>query len=171
MCAGVSEDMLGEAFYYQSMAADRGGEAMRQQLVLRPALDRRNFLSDLEGWTDYRQRAAQYVDELLRRRNVNDMVLLLSIYAPDDVQMPRPPYMRKDDATFLALIEVAKRNSLALPAYIATAADNLISEPSAAATPGVAARVAEIGSGWSAGAAMIDPALAMSPKFAAEACQ
>ena len=147
-CANVSPEVLSKAYEYQRMAASSGNKAYERWLVTTPAIDQQDFLSNLEAWSDYRRRADKYFSEALGKRDSEDFVLLLAVYAPRNVTSFRPPYRIADDQTFLALMQIAQRNRLPVPAEIAAAADSMFKTASRQEIDLVEGRAAELGQGW-----------------------
>lgn len=147
-CGGVSSELLSKAYDFQRMAASSGNKAYERWLVTAPAIDQKDFLSNLDAWQDYRRRADKYVSETLVNRNSEDFVLLLGVYAPRNVTSFRPPFRIADDRTFLALMKVAQRNRLQVPAEIVVAADSMFKTASRKEMDLVEGRAVELGEGW-----------------------
>lgn len=124
-CANVPAEVMQSGYEYQKAAAGSGNESMQRWLLTSPALDRQNFLAQLDDWKDYRQRADTYVKRALQRRNGDDLALLLAIYAPSNVTTIRPPYRVDDRPTFLALMNIAEQHELPVPTEIKMAAKRL----------------------------------------------
>lgn len=121
LCDGVTPEMLSEAYRFQKMTAQRGG-AYVKWLIARPEIDQQDFLSNLDAWADYRQRADAFVRSALVEQSGNDLELLLSIYSPIGATVYRPPYRVEDRVTFLALFEVAQQRGVNLSASMLAAA-------------------------------------------------
>lgn len=147
-CANVSPEVLSKGYDFQRMAASSGNKAYERWLVTTPAIDQQDFLSNLDAWQDYRWRADKYVSEALANRSSEDFVLLLGVYAPRNVTSFRPPYRIADDQTFLALMKIAQRHRLQIPAEIANAADSMFKTKSRKEMDLVEGRAAELGDGW-----------------------
>lgn len=123
-CAGVTDDMLKDAYDLQKLASSRGLRYKRW-LATNPALDQNNFVQDAERWADYRHNAARYFEQALRSRDLDDLSALILVYYPGEILLPRPPYRSPDAAKFLALYEVALANNIALPPAFAQTAGEL----------------------------------------------
>lgn len=147
-CANVPVDVLDKGYEFQRAAANSGNKAYERWLVLAPALSQQDFLSDIDGWQDYRQRAGKYVSEALANRSGEDFFILLGVYAPQSVTGIKPPYHVDDDRTFLALVKVAQQHQLNVPAEIKQAADRMFESIGGRELSLVDLRTAELGSGW-----------------------
>lgn len=147
-CAQVPATMLSKGYEFQRIAANSGNKTYGRWLVAAPALDRQNFLSNLDEWQDYRKRAGNYVSEALANRSGEDFILLLGVYAPKNVTGIRPPYQIADDQTFLALMKVAQKQGLRVPTDINAAADRIFDTLSRKEMDLIDARAAELGGGW-----------------------
>ena len=145
-CAGAGQ-VLDEGYRYQAIAANAGG-AYRRWLVVRPLLDRQNFLADIDGWKDYDTRARAYVAEALQKRSGDDLPLLVSVYAPAGVDILRPPYQVDDRITFLALSRIGGRSGVALPLALMKAADGIAAGLTREEEAAVQKRVVELGTRW-----------------------
>lgn len=150
-CANVPADVMQHGYEYQKAAAGSGDESMQRWLLAWPALDQQNFLSQLDDWKDYRQRADAYVKQALQRRNGDDLALLVAIYAPSNVTTMRPPYRVDDRQTFLALMNIANQHELPVPTEIKMAADRLHSSISRKEADLIDGRTRELQGEWKVG--------------------
>lgn len=170
VCDGVTDAMVDDAYRHQAVAAQHGGPAQQRWLAANPALDSQNFLRNLDAWRDYRRRAEQYFTQALAARRVEDLGILLAVYAPDDVMMPRPPYRVSDPVTFLALYEAAQRHNVPSFPGVGNAARDLMQNLTPAQQQQLSQRRAQVGAQWSGTA---NPGAAMGymvPPPAQEIC-
>lgn len=125
LCDGVSADMLAQAYHFQRVAAAGGDPDRLRWLILRPELDRLNFLGQLPEWADYRQRAEAYLRSAFEQQRGEDLEMLLLIHAPQHLLVPAPPYRIRDSVTFLALLDVSRARGISISPEMETAARNL----------------------------------------------
>ena len=124
-CAGIEAATTDHAFAFQRAAASNGGLKHLRWLVTSPALKQDRFVSDLDAWSEYRNEAKRYVQQALRERTVDDLPVLIAIFAPDVYRGPRPPYRVDDPATFAALVSVATRSGIEVPGDLRRLASEL----------------------------------------------
>lgn len=111
-CRGATPRDFLRIYRYQAIAFDSGRLDMRRRLVRSPGLDRIDFLSDLDGWQDYSRRAQLYAAQALRARELVDLPMLIEMHVPAGHRaIPGTPRVR-DDATFLALLDVARAHGV-----------------------------------------------------------
>lgn len=125
-CEGTEHISSETAFKFQSIAAQRGGRAQARWLAVNPALDRNNFINQLDAWQQYRDLAKNYFSSALHNPSTKDLLPLLMVYAPKNTHIPRPPYQSSDPAMFLALYDIALSQGITLPDGITDAANALI---------------------------------------------
>lgn len=126
MCADVSPSMLGHAYELQKRAAQVAPQRYSRWMASNPSLDRQNFLRQIDSWKDYRIFADAYFRRLLAERNLEDLPLLLKVYAPDSVLGVRPPFQIDDVSVFLALYQVAVSHKMQVPSDLDRAAKRLL---------------------------------------------
>ncbi|HLM52417.1 MAG TPA: hypothetical protein VK325_02215, partial [Pseudoxanthomonas sp.] len=80
-CEGVTQQQIENAFDYQLIAA-RNNPRIASWLVSRPALDRSNFVNQLDGWMQYKSFADQYLDAALKSIDPVSLPLLINAYYP-----------------------------------------------------------------------------------------
>lgn len=131
LCAGVTDAMLREAYPLQRQAAVRDPGRYARWLAANPALDRQDFVADLDRWQDYRKFATGYFQAMLQARRLEDLPLLMGVYAPVDQMGMRPPLRLEQPGVFLALYDVAQREGIALPTALREAAEQLRNAPGA----------------------------------------
>lgn len=147
-CSEVSPEQLKRGYLFQSIAANSGERKYARWLVFSPALSQQDYLESLDEWKNYRQRAERYVTEAMKIRDADDLLLLLLVYAPKNVQTLRPPYRIDDFQTFLALMEVAKQNHVAVPTELLESADLMGSNITPDERASVNRKLAELAQGW-----------------------
>jgi hypothetical protein len=125
MCEGVTQEMISHAYELQKQAAKASPDRYSGWLAANPALDKQNFLSQIESWKDYQVFAKSYYERLLESQDLKDLPLLLVVYAPNSVSGARPPYRVNDPDVFLALYSTAKKNGIKVSAGIDQAAQDL----------------------------------------------
>ena len=109
-CAGISPELYSRIYRYQTIAAQGGNPAMQRWLMQRPALITTDFLSHLDEWADYKRRVGEYAPLAVHRKQLDDLMFLLTTYAPSLKYRPMGSAFLNDDATFLALVDVARQN-------------------------------------------------------------
>lgn len=147
-CADVSPQLLERGYEFQARAADSGDREFERWLILAPDLDQQNFLADLERWGDYKKRAKRYIERALGARDGDDFQLLIALHAPPDFRSIRPPYRADDDATFLALMRVASKYRIQVPAQMGSSAQRLSSTLSPEEKKNVDRRASALIGGW-----------------------
>ena len=150
-CRYISKDEVVEAYSFQKISADKGDSRYERWLVLSPMIQRGRFLDEIENWLDYKKRAERYVDTALKRRNFDDLQVLLAIYSPVDSGGVSPPFRISDNATFLALVKAAKENGLEMPVHVAQSAGILEGQVSREDALVYANRASEIAGKWEKG--------------------
>jgi len=121
-CQGITDDDLKSAFAYQVLAS-RSIPAMRRRIAINPALDKGNFLNQLEEWKKYKVIADSYFNDALKSHKVEDLIPLLQVYQPIGSISPSVPLRRNDPATFLALYRIAVGKNIRIPEFIHMAAN------------------------------------------------
>ena len=128
-CEGVTERQIESAFDYQLIAA-RNNPRIASWLVSRPALDRADFVNQLDSWTQYKSFSDQYLDAALKNVDLASLPLLINLYHPDPPAGPMP-ISRDDPGMFLALVETAQSIGMQLGADIQSRAASARKNPSA----------------------------------------
>lgn len=145
-CESVSELDYSNAFRYQKNAAMRSPELMRW-LVASPALNRSEFLSSLEEWSEYKALAEDYIQESIRDADSDSYFTVLFAYQPKSEISRVIPLSIDDDGMFVALVELGIRNRVRLPSKILEASNNLKARPSVFASAQEKSRLLDI-YGW-----------------------
>lgn len=113
-CEGLSEEQFASAFDWQRQAALLD-PSLRMALVLQPALDRRNFLSELERWMEYRRLALPWLQEAARAGDASAIIALARIYGDHRAHLLLPPQFRiRDDERFVQFANLMDRYGVGL---------------------------------------------------------
>jgi len=123
-CAGVTPEMASAAFARQQIAAQAGGKMMRW-VALNPALDRSDFLNNLNNWQSYKRLADSYFDSAIKKASPENLFPLLNVYMPSTAGINSSILRRSDQARFMALMEVAESIGAAVPPDLQMAADKI----------------------------------------------
>ena len=113
-CIGIPPALYSQTYRYQTIAAQGGNPAMQRWLMQSPALVTTDFLSHMDEWADYKRRVGEYAPVALQRKQRDSLMFLLATYAPSLKYRPMGSVFLKDDATFLALMDAARQNDMAL---------------------------------------------------------
>lgn len=132
-CESISDSDYANAFTYQKNAAARSPELMRW-LVASPALNRNEFLSSLEEWSEYKALAENYVQKAIRDADSDNYFTLLFIYQPKSELSRAIPFAVDDEGMFVALVELGTRNRVRLPPRIIEVSNKLKVRPSVLAS-------------------------------------
>ena len=109
-CAGISRELYSRIYRYQTIAAQGGNPTMQRWLMQRPALVTTDFLSHLDEWADYKRRVGEYAPLAVQRKQLDDLMFLLTTYAPSLKYRPMGSTFLNDNAVFLALVDAARQN-------------------------------------------------------------
>ena len=111
LCTGISDEDMREAIIYQRMAAERGDARMRLWYTADPALDRHDFLSELDEWERYRAVALDYLQQALAAGDPYAPTILEKVYMPrtPTVRLDRIPLRLPDEQRWLVYRELTKR--------------------------------------------------------------
>ena len=113
-CAGIPPALYSHTYRYQTIAAQGGDPAMQRWLMQSPALVSTDFISHLDEWADYKRRVDEYAPEAVHRKQLEDLMFLLTTYAPSLKYRGTANVFINDDATFLALMDAAQAEPAAL---------------------------------------------------------
>lgn len=109
-CEGLRPSDFLRIYRHQTVAFDSGRLDMQRWLVQSPGLHRLDFLADLDGWRGYQRRAHVYAANALRARQLPDLDLLVQMHVPSGYSTVPGTARIHDDATFLALMDVARQH-------------------------------------------------------------
>jgi hypothetical protein len=95
-CDGLQPAQLAQAFDFQRQAALARPE-LRVWFALNPALERRDFVNELERWAEYRRLAMPWLEAAARRGDAAALFALARVHG--DLRRNSPPYppFRLDD--------------------------------------------------------------------------
>lgn len=156
MCEGVTQKELDSGYEYQKTLAS-GEDRFKRWLIFNPLLDRENFVKDITKWSDYRNRADAIVNDMLERRDLENMPALLYVYAPEGLSLWTPPYRRDDIVTFLALYSISKSNGVVMPNDFVRVAQRAMDTASPEVLREVRGAIANKYTGWSGVAPSTEP--------------
>lgn len=108
-CEGLNAAQMEQAFDWQLRAA-RSDPALRLWFVLNPALDRVNFVTELERWSLYRQHALPWLEGLAAEGDLVAVIALARVFGDHRrTSPPLPPFRIQDDARFIVYAELMTR--------------------------------------------------------------
>ncbi len=113
-CDGLSEAQLRTAFDWQRQAAALDPD-QRLGFIQRPALDRRDFLSDYERWGEYRRLALPWLEAAARESDPAAIIMLARVYGDHRRNaFLAPPFRIRDDERFAFYAGLMDRHGLGL---------------------------------------------------------
>lgn len=113
-CDGLSDQQLASAFDWQRQAAMMN-PSLRLGFVLRPSLDRRDFLADLDRWAEYRRLALPWLEAAAREGDPAAVIALARIYGDHRAHVLLAPQFRiRDDERFVQYAELMDRYGVGL---------------------------------------------------------
>lgn len=145
-CESVSDSDYANAFTYQKNAASRSPQLMRW-LVASPSLNRNEFLSNLEEWSEYKALAEAYVQKAIRDADSDSYFTLVFAYQPKSELSRAIPIAVDDEGMFVALVELGTRNGVRLPRRILDVSNKLKVRPSVLASAQEKSRLLDM-YGW-----------------------
>lgn len=99
-CEGLSEAQVAQAFDWQRQAAILSPRD-RLDFILDPRLDRRDFLSDLERWAEYRRLALPWLEQAALAGDPAAVIVAARVYGDHRQNVFLLPHFRvRDDARF-----------------------------------------------------------------------
>ncbi len=109
LCEGIGEKDMREAIVYQRIAAERGSTRMRLWYAADPALERMDFLADLDEWQSYRAVALEYLEQALEAGDPDAPDVLAGVYQPRDdvIHTGRVPLRLPDAHRYFVYRELA----------------------------------------------------------------
>ncbi len=108
-CDGLQPEQLASAFDWQRQAALARPE-LRVWFALNPALDRRDFVTDLERWADYRRVALPWLQQAAHNGDPEALIALTRIYGDHRRNSPPyPPFRIRDDVQAVVYADLAGR--------------------------------------------------------------
>ncbi len=164
-CSAATEADLQDRYRYQAQVFGSGNAAAERWFVQSPLLDDDDFLINSPNAIDFRRRSQAYLAQAMKRKDIQDLKVLLQVYMPPGYGRSMSRLRVRDDAMFLALsaaaeqADVADEHDRALAAQVRRKAGG---DVLALATQ----RAAHVGGPWRS-AANAGPADAF---FAPEAC-
>lgn len=108
-CDGLQDAQLAQAYDFQRRAAQARPE-LRTWFALDPALDRRDFVNELERWADYRRVAMPMLEAAARDGDLGALIALARVHG--DLRRnspPFPPFRLADDVRTVAYSDLLQR--------------------------------------------------------------
>lgn len=108
-CEGLAPEQLDRAFEWQRQAA-LARPGLRPWFALNPALDRMNFLADIERWAEYRRLALPWLEEAAGQGDPSAVIALARVFGDHRRNSPPfPPFRIRDDERFVVYAELMER--------------------------------------------------------------
>ena len=108
-CDGLQPAQIDSAYEFQRQAAMARPE-LRPWFALNPALERRNFVNDLERWADYRRLAMPWLEAAAREGDIDALIAMARVHG--DLRRnspPFPPFRIPDDVRTVAYSDLLRR--------------------------------------------------------------
>lgn len=122
-CDDLVPEQFAQAYQWQKHAAMLAPE-LRVAFALSPALDRREFVNQLELWSDYRSLAMPWLEAAAKEGDVTAVIALARVHG--DLRRnspPVPPFRIGDDERFVVYAELMQRYGVEIPVVIGEAAE------------------------------------------------
>ncbi len=122
-CEGISDAQLAQAFDWQRQAAILSPRD-RLDFILDPRLDRRDFLSDLDRWAEYRRLALPWLEQAALAGDPAAIIVAARVYGDHRQNVFLLPHFRvRDDARFVRYAALMDHHGVGLDVVRAAAAE------------------------------------------------
>jgi hypothetical protein len=113
-CDGLEDRHYAGAFDWQRQAAILD-PSLRLAVVLRPALNPRDFITDLDRWAEYRRLALPWLEAAAREGDAAAVIALARVYGDHRAHtMLAPPFRIRDDQRFVQYAELMEHYGVGL---------------------------------------------------------
>lgn len=122
-CDGLVSAQFAQAYQWQKHAAMLDPN-LRVAFALSPALERRDFVNQLDLWNDYRSLAMPWLEAAAKEGDAVAVIALARIHGDmRRTSPPLPPFRIEDDERFVTYADLMQRYGIDVPVVIREAAE------------------------------------------------